>query len=297
MPVQGSGLISVTTDASGEVVPVITKGNTTGGSNDFGGRIIRVQPNGTVTPFAYGFNTSGAQDFTSFEDSTLSIGFSADGNIFYAADDSGIWQFKTTADLADSTSGSLIGLSDLRALGVPYSGQNQAVAVVDTGVDGKATSFRGRVATGTNIITGGPGNQDLAAGKPPPAPRPAAPAGTGGGAGGTGGGHDVEHGHRQLGRRARHPGGGRDRAVRPRRDDRSDQHLQPVPQSRRKHHHVRQQHRQPAGTGGGLGGGRAGSAAPPAPPAAARIVTNNGGAHRRDALRRPPVPGPTSVRQ
>src|SRR5262249_24531007 len=153
--------ISVTTDASGNVIPVVTNGNTTGGTNNFGGRIIRVEPNGTTDIFAYGFNTSGAQDASSFVNSTLSIGFSSDGTILDAADDDGIWQFKTTGDLPDSTSGSLIGLSGLRALGVPYDGQNQAVAVVDTGVDGRATSFRGRVASGVNIPVGGLGNRDL----------------------------------------------------------------------------------------------------------------------------------------
>ena len=75
----------------------------------------------------------------------------------------GIWQFKTTADLADSTSGTLVGLNDLRTLGVPYDGQNSAVAVVDTGVDANSPPFRGRVAPGTDIFTGGLGNDDLAA--------------------------------------------------------------------------------------------------------------------------------------
>ena len=74
----------------------------------------------------------------------------------------GIWQFKTTASLADSTSGTLVGLNDLRTLGVPYDGQNSAVAVVDTGVDASLPSFRGRVAPGTDIFTGGLGNLDLA---------------------------------------------------------------------------------------------------------------------------------------
>ena len=31
----------------------------------------------------------------------LSISFSADGTTLYASDDQGIWQFKTTADLAE----------------------------------------------------------------------------------------------------------------------------------------------------------------------------------------------------
>ena len=92
----------------------------------------------------------------------LSISFSADGTTLYASDDEGIWQFKTTADLADSTSGTLVGLNDLRTLGVPYDGQNSAVAVVDTGVDAKSPPFRGRVAPGSNLFTGGLGNVDTA---------------------------------------------------------------------------------------------------------------------------------------
>ena len=71
VPVQGTGVIGVTTDASGNVIPIITDGNTTGGSNDFGGRIIRILPNGTVNTFAYGFDTNGAQDSTSFINSML----------------------------------------------------------------------------------------------------------------------------------------------------------------------------------------------------------------------------------
>ena len=46
------------------------------------------------------------------------------------------------------------------------------MAVIDTGVDGQSPPFRGRVATGTNIWTGGPGNQDLASnGRTTAAPR------------------------------------------------------------------------------------------------------------------------------
>ena len=113
VPIQGPGPVGVTTDAAGNVIPIVTNGNTTGGSN-IGGRILRITPNGQVTVFADNFDTSGAQDSTSFINSSLSISFSADGTMLYASDDQGIWQFKTTADLADSTSGSLIGLNDLR---------------------------------------------------------------------------------------------------------------------------------------------------------------------------------------
>ena len=163
VPVQGSGIISVTSiSGSGVVTPIFSDGNTTGGTNDFGGQILRVLPNGTVNTFAYGFDTSGAQDYTSFINSSLTISFSSDGTTLYASDDDAVWQFKTTADLASSTSGTLVGLNDLRTLGVPYDGQNSAVAVVDTGVDASVPSFRGRVAPGTDIFTNGYGNQDLA---------------------------------------------------------------------------------------------------------------------------------------
>src|SRR5271157_1519997 len=132
-------------------------------ANTLGGRIIQITPQGVVSDFAQGFAVSSAPDASSFIDSELSITFSADGTTLWASDNQGIWQFKTTASLADSTTGTLIGLNDLRTLGVPYDGQGSAVAVVDTGVDGQSPPFRGRVTTGTNIWTGGPGNQDLAA--------------------------------------------------------------------------------------------------------------------------------------
>ena len=86
-----------------------------------------------------------------------------------------IWQFKTTADLADSTSGTLVGLNDLRTLGVPYDGQNSAVAVVDTGVDASVAFVPRPGRAGTDIFTGGLGNQDLAP-RREPARRPAATA-------------------------------------------------------------------------------------------------------------------------
>ncbi len=71
VPVQGSGIIGVTTDATGTVIPIVTDGNTTEGSNDFGGRIIRILPDGTTNVFAYGFDTNGAQDASSFVNSML----------------------------------------------------------------------------------------------------------------------------------------------------------------------------------------------------------------------------------
>src|SRR5262249_24607570 len=79
-----------------------------------------------------------------------------------------------------STTGSLIGLNDLRSLGVPYEGQDSAVAIVDTGVDAKTPNFRGRVAPGFNVFTNGFGNDDsLAATQGNALPGPGLPAGHG----------------------------------------------------------------------------------------------------------------------
>lgn len=158
-PVQGSGsagLLPDTTDPT-QLNFFLPGGN-------LGGRIIRVLPDGTVTPFAEGFNTSGDYFAQSFLESTLSITFSADGTTLYASDNDGIWQFKSTMSLASSTTGSLIGLNDLRSLGVPYDGQDTAVAVIDTGIDANTPQFRGRVSSGTNVFTNGNGNDDLAPG-------------------------------------------------------------------------------------------------------------------------------------
>jgi hypothetical protein len=163
IPVQGPGPVGVTTDSNGNVIPITSNGNTTDGGN-LGGRILRITPQGVVTIFATGFDTSGDQGPTSFIDSAFSISFSADGTTLYAADNEGIWQFKTVTDLASATSGSIVGLNDLRTLGVPYDGLGSAVAVIDTGVDANTPNFRGRVAAGTNVITNGAGNDDTSPG-------------------------------------------------------------------------------------------------------------------------------------
>ncbi len=167
VPIQGGGAIGVqlpdTTNGQSVTTPIVTNGNTTGGSN-LGGRIVRIDANGTLDVFAQNFHTSGSQGSDSFYNSSLTISFSADGTTLYASDDDGIWQFKTTASLAGSTSGSIVGLNDLRTLGVPYDGLGTAVAVLDSGVDGSNPSFRGRVSSGTNLLTNGLGNQDTAPG-------------------------------------------------------------------------------------------------------------------------------------
>ena len=155
IPVQGPGTAGVVVTTNGTFFQ-----SSTGG---IGGRIVRINQNGQVTNFAEGFNTSSAFDSTSFTGSSLSITFSADGTTLYAADNDAIWQFKTTASLAGSSAGSIVGLNDLRTLGVPYDGQNSAVDIVDTGVDGGNTNFRGRVTPGTSTtITNGVGNDDFA---------------------------------------------------------------------------------------------------------------------------------------
>ena len=158
IPIQGPGSVGVQLtppgSATGLLQPITTNGNTTGGTN-FGGRIIRITPAGVINVFANGFRTSGNQDASSIANSSLSLSFSADGTILYVADDDAIWQFKTITSLADSTSGQLIGLGDIRSLGVPYEGQDSAVAIIDTGVDANTPNFRGRVSAGANITLAG----------------------------------------------------------------------------------------------------------------------------------------------
>lgn len=170
VPVQGPE--QVTVDATGNVTITPT-------GVGLGGRIVRITPDGQVRNFAENFHTSNNTDASGFALSSLSITFSADGTTLYAADDDGIWQFKTTASLAGSTSGSLTGLNDLRSLGVPYDGAGTAVAVLDTGVDGTVSSFRGRVANGTNVFTNTYGNNDTSTAA-------SGTTTTGGGTGGTG---------------------------------------------------------------------------------------------------------------
>jgi hypothetical protein len=162
-PVNGPGSVGIDPSSMGTGNPADYRFRNNGTSMT-GGRVLRVAPDGTVTPFAEGFNVSTSWDQTSFEDSSLSITFSADGTKMWVSDNDGIWQFATTLSLAGSTTGNIIGLNDLRTFGVPYQGQNSAVAVLDTGVDGDNTAFRGRVARGTNINRrrNSPGNIDTA---------------------------------------------------------------------------------------------------------------------------------------
>ncbi len=163
-PVQGSGSIGVEINDAGQVVPIFSGGTSTG-AGGVGGRIIRIDrddpdDDGTITDFAQGFNTSDIQGPQSFIESSLSISFSADGTTLYASDNDGIWQFKTVGSLANSSAGSLIGLNDLRSLGVPYEGQDSAVAVIDTGVGDNNGAFRGRVAPGMDVFTNGFATRD-----------------------------------------------------------------------------------------------------------------------------------------
>jgi hypothetical protein len=130
-------------------------------AGNFGGRVLRITPGGQVSVFASGFRVSGSPFADSFQNSSLSITFSADGTTLYVADDDAIWQFKAVTDIANATSGSLIGLNDLRTFGVPYEGQDSAIDIVDTGVDGATPNFRGRVAPGKNVVNNTtPGNDD-----------------------------------------------------------------------------------------------------------------------------------------
>lgn len=160
VPVQGPGSATTVVDTNTDPDTLLDLQ-----VNDFtltGGRIVRIGPDGVVTPFAENFFVTPEKTAESFINSTLSISFSADGTTLYAADNEAIWQFKTVTSLAGSSSGSITGLNDLRSLGVPYQGQDLAVAVVDTGVDANNPLFRGRVAPGKNVVTNGFGSDDTA---------------------------------------------------------------------------------------------------------------------------------------
>ena len=102
--------------------------------------------------------------------SSLSVTFSADGTTMYVADDDGIWQFKTVTSLASATSGSLIGLNDLRSLGVPYDGQGSAVAVIDTGVDSFSRRSGGGSPPGPTSSSAAPATTTQRSSAPSPPP-------------------------------------------------------------------------------------------------------------------------------
>ena len=71
-------------------------------SNDFGGRIIRVLPDGTLNDVRRMASRPTVRRTRRASSTRCSrISFSADGTTLYASDDQGIWQFKTTADLAE----------------------------------------------------------------------------------------------------------------------------------------------------------------------------------------------------
>lgn len=196
IPVYGDGQILVTPIApggnvTGLVYNYIPNSASTRLDGLYGGRVVRIDGNGTVRLFAENFNigrldlidlstpyltilgpTTGGGGFIttdqpvltapSFFQQNLSLTFSGDGTTLYVSDNDGIWQFKTNESLANSQSGSLVGLGDLRALQVPYDGRDSAVAVVDTGVQAAQPNFRGRVSRGINFAQRGrgPGNVD-----------------------------------------------------------------------------------------------------------------------------------------
>lgn len=160
-----TGTITITLNAQGAYEVTTNSTFPAAPQLDDSGRIIRIDTNGVVTNFAEGFKVWSSTDSSAFQNSSLSITFSADGTTLYASDADGIWQFKTVTSLAGSTSGNLIGLNDLRTFGVPYQGEDSAVAVLDTGIDAQTPNFRGRVAKGANTLFNSVGgNDDLAPG-------------------------------------------------------------------------------------------------------------------------------------
>ena len=160
----------MTTDSAGNVIPITTNGNTTDGWN-VGGRILRISPRRRhdLRPGLQYLRQSGCQQLREQQPEHLLLGRRDHPLRLRRRRHLAV---KTTASLASSSTGSYVGLNDLRSLGVPYEGQDTAVAIVDTGVDALVPSFRGRVSPGFNVITNGLGNSDTS---PGPRPRRARP--------------------------------------------------------------------------------------------------------------------------
>ena len=210
-PSRGAGRSGWSSTTNGQVVPIFTERHLDGRGRrrraDHPHRPQRSRRQRVDHRLRRGFNTSNIQGPQSFIESSLSISFSADGTTLYASDNDGIWQFKTVGSLANSSAGSLIGLNDLRSLGVPYEGQDSAVAVIDTGVADNNGAFRGRVAPGKDVFTNGFATRDTFPTRPDRRHRGPIP---------------------DERRRPRDPDRGRDRPVRAPGDDRAREHLRPL---------------------------------------------------------------------
>ena len=102
VPVQGPGPVGVQVLPDGRSARSSPTGTRPAAATSAAGSSAST-PTASVTEFATNFNTSQFQNSQSFIDSSLSITFSADGTTLYAADNDGIWQFKTVTSLAGST--------------------------------------------------------------------------------------------------------------------------------------------------------------------------------------------------
>ena len=151
----------MTTDSSGNVIPIVTDGNTTDGSNDFGGRIVRVLPDGTLNTFAYGFDTNGAR-IPQLRQLDAEHQFLGGWHDPLASDDQGIWQFKTTADLAELDKRHAGRLERPPHAGRTLRWSEQRVEVVDTGVEPRRL-LPGPSRSGHQHLHRRPGQLDLAA--------------------------------------------------------------------------------------------------------------------------------------
>jgi hypothetical protein len=134
-------------------------------------RLIQDPTTGTYasTPFLTNFNVLTPTQFTPAQPAgvtpaqayrdAFSISFSPNGEIMFVSDRDGVWAFYANS-LAHHASGVSFGLTDIRELRVPYTGQGFAAAVVDSGVDGQHLGFQNTVVAGLNPAFPSGGNFD-----------------------------------------------------------------------------------------------------------------------------------------
>jgi hypothetical protein len=113
---------------------------------------------GIAFPIATGFNVPRPSAITGITPEQaytepFSIAFSPDGEILYISDRDGIYALYANT-LANTAAGAAIGLTDVRELDAPYTGNGFGAAVIDDGIDSAHLGFRGTVSCGFNPFFG-----------------------------------------------------------------------------------------------------------------------------------------------
>jgi hypothetical protein len=162
----GVGFFRVDDTALAVESAVLETDHRAGSSPVPGGAVYRVQAGfDDSDPFLFGFNVPEADISINPDgglDEAFSISLTPDGRRLFVSDLDAIYFVDPLTTLERSEVGQLIGLADLRDLGVPYRGQGLAFAVIDTGVDSSHGGFGGHATEGVNIvIPGSAGTFDL----------------------------------------------------------------------------------------------------------------------------------------